>query len=105
MCTLALISIVLILAYTSADVRNGTFLASADIALEQGKQVWVQGNVIKKEIKKDYLAVTLRTEQINNSKNQKYKILVYIQNNDSCQIGDKIKLYGKIKEMQISTNT
>lgn len=104
MCTLALIYIILILICTSADVRKGTFLTSAETALEDGKSVWVYGEVVNKELKGESLAITLQHAQVINSDNQKYKILVYIQNSNSCQIGDKIRLYGKIKQLQISTN-
>ena len=104
MCTLALLYIILILICTAADVRKGTFLTSAETTLEDGEVVWVYGEVINKELKGENLAITLQHAQVVNSKNQEYKILVFIQNSNSCQIGDKIKLYGKIRRLQISTN-
>lgn len=104
MCTLALIYIILILICTSADVRKGTFLTSAETALEDGKIVWVYGEVINKELKGENLAITLQQAQVVNSMEQEYKMLVYIQDSNSCRIGDKIKVYGKIKRLQVNTN-
>ncbi|MBQ4531471.1 MAG: DNA internalization-related competence protein ComEC/Rec2 [Lachnospiraceae bacterium] len=104
MCTLALLYIVLILICTSADIRKGTFLTSAETALEDGKRVWVYGEVINKELKGENFAITLQHAKVVGSNNQEYKILVYFQNSNSCQIGDKIKIYGKIRRLQISTN-
>ena len=104
MCFLALIYIGLILLLTVKDVKTGNILTSKELELEDGATMWFFGEVEKKEPGKNNISVTIKNAYVENDKTKIYKILVYVQNENSCQIGDKVKIQGKIKQLQKKTN-
>lgn len=104
LCIIALIHILLILVFTAGDVLRGNVLTKKELALEDGQVLWVYGEIERKEPGNGYTGLTLKNAYVDNSENQKYKILVYIQNENSCQIGDKVKIQGTIKQLKRKTN-
>lgn len=103
-CLVVLFLILLILIFTGNRVRAGTVLDDRELALTDGEKLWIWGEVEKKEPKTEGLAITLKRAYTENAPQEQYRILVYISKEISCQIGDKIKVYGKIKTLQASRN-
>ena len=103
-CLMALIYICLILVFTVKDVQRGNLLTSKELALKDGETLWIYGEVEKKEPASNSTGVILKNAYIESSREETYKILVYVQNENSCQIGDKVKIQGKIKQLQKKTN-
>ena len=104
MCLMALIYIGLILLFTAKDVLGGNLLTKEELRLTDGETMWVYGEVEKKEPGSNSTGVTLKNAYVENDTTKTYKILVYVQNENSCQIGDKVKIQGKIKQLKKKTN-
>ena len=104
MCLMALIYIGLILLFTAKDVLGGNLLTKEELRLTDGETMWVYGEVEKKEPGRNSTGVTLKNAYVENDTTKTYKILVYVQNENSCQIGDKVKIQGKIKQLKKKTN-
>lgn len=96
--------IILILAATGNRVRTGNILNAKELALEDGAELWIWGQVEKKEPKEKGEAIILQGAYTKQNPKEQYHILVYISEESSCQIGDKIKFYGKVKRLQVSRN-
>lgn len=103
-CLVVLFLILLILLFTGSRVRTGTILQEEELALADGEKLWILGEIEKKEPKIEGLAITLSGAYVENMPQKQYRILLYISEEMSCQIGDKIKIYGKIKRLQVSRN-
>lgn len=103
-CLVVLFLILLILIFTGNRVRTGNILNVSELALTDGEKLWIWGEIEKKEPKAEGFAITLKGAYVNNAPQEQYRILVYISQEMSCQIGDKIKVYGKIKRLQVSRN-
>lgn len=103
-CLVVLFLILLILIFTGNGVRTGTILNAQELALTDGEKLWIWGEIEKKEPKTEGFAIILKGAYTENAPQEQYRILVYISQEMSCQIGDKIKVYGKIKRLQVSRN-
>lgn len=104
LCVAALIHILLILLFTGKEALQGNVLTKKELALEDGQVMWVYGEVERKEPGNGYTGITLKNAYAENSKNQIYRILVYMQEENSCHIGDKVKIQGTIKQLKRKTN-
>lgn len=103
-CLVVVLLVVLILSFTGNKVRTGNILDEKELSLENGKKLWLMGTVEKKEPKTEGVALTLKDACIAEKPQEQYQIQVFISKEISCQIGDKIRVYGKIKRLQISRN-
>ncbi len=103
-CLVVLLLILLILISTGNSVRTGTILDDQELALADGEKLWIWGEIENKEPKTEGFAITLKGAYTKNAPQEQYRIQVYISKEISCQIGDKIKIYGKIKRLQVSRN-
>ncbi len=103
-CLVVLFLILLILIFTGNRVRTGNILDVSELALTDGEKLWIWGEIEKKEPKTEGFAITLTGAYVEDVPQKQYRILVYISKEMSCQIGDKIKVYGKIKRLQVSRN-
>ena len=103
-CVLVLFYIVMILMFTGNNVRTGRILGEKELALKTDEKQWIFGKVEKKEPKPQGLAITLKDAYPENASRERYRIQVFLAKDTSCQIGDKIKVYGKIKRLQVSKN-
>lgn len=103
-CLVVLFLMAVILVLTGNNVRKGVILGEKELTLKDGEKLWLLGEVEKKEPKTEGLAITLKGAYPEDTPKEQYRILVYISNETSCQIGDKIKVYGKIKRLQVSRN-
>jgi competence protein ComEC len=93
-----------ILIFTGNKVKTGAILNEKELSLENGEKLWLFGEVEKKEPKTEGIGITLKGAYPEDAPQEQYRIQVYISKETSCQIGDKIRVYGKIKRLQVSRN-
>lgn len=103
-CLAVFFLILMILTFTGNQVRTGNILDEQELALADGEKLWIWGEVEQKEPKTDGFAITIEGAYTENAPQEQYRVLVYISKEMSCHIGDKIKIYGKIKRLQVSRN-
>lgn len=96
--------IIVILIFTGNKVKTGAILNEKELSLENGEKLWLFGKVEKKEPKTEGITITLKGAYPEDAPQEQYRIQVYISKETSCQIGDKIRVYGKIKRLQVSRN-
>lgn len=103
-CLVLLLLILLIILFTGNRVYMGTFLQEDELTLPDGEKLWLIGEVEKKEPTTEGYAVVVKKAYVENMPQKQYCIQVYISKEMSCRIGDKIKMYVKIKRLQVSRN-
>lgn len=96
--------LVCLLFATAGDVYQNRLKTEEYTLLEDGQKVWLYGEIADKEPKKNGLAIRLNNVYTDQTEEQKFRILVYLSNENSCQIGDKVKIQGKIKQLQNKRN-
>lgn len=98
-----------LLGTTAGDVYHNRLKTREYTLLEEGAKVWLSGEITDKEPRKDGVAVYLKNVTIDSMEDsieqqQKFRILVYLNDENFCQIGDKVKIQGKIRQLQEKRN-
>lgn len=98
-----------LLGTTAGDVYHNRLKTREYTLLEEGAKVWLSGEITDKEPRKDGVAVYLKNATVESIKGsikqqQKFRILVYLNDENFCQIGDKVKIQGKIRQLQEKRN-
>lgn len=103
-CILTIACLACLLLLTAGDVYQNRLKTEEYTFFEDGQKVWLYGEITDKEPKSNGLAVTLKNAYTDQSRDKQFRILVYLSNENSCQIGDKVKIQGKMKQLQDKRN-